>query len=103
MSTPTAATGDSAGDRIRWALADTWTITLRDLLHWRNRPGVVISNWLFPVLMMAMFVGLLGGALGESTDGSYINFVMPGILAMTMFASDERNRGGGRPMRRRDG
>jgi ABC-2 type transport system permease protein len=45
----------------------------------------MVFGWLFPVLMMAMFVGLLGGALGASTSGSYIEFVMPGIFAMTMF------------------
>lgn len=78
-------TDDRPIDRLRWAVADTWTITRRELAHWRNRPGVVIFNWLFPVLMMAMFVGLLGGALGAATSGSYVDFVMPGILAMTMF------------------
>lgn len=68
-----------------YALADTWTMALRTIQHWRNRPGVVVFNWLFPVLMMAMFVGLMGGALGLSTSGDYVDFVMPGIFAMTMF------------------
>ncbi len=67
------------------ALADTWTITLRDLQHWRNRPGVMIFGWLFPVLMMGMFIGLLGGAIGAATGGSYVDFVMPGAFAMAMF------------------
>ena len=67
------------------ALADVWTITLRDLQHWRNRPGVMIFGWLFPVLIMAMFIGLLGGAIGAATGGSYVDFVMPGAFAMTMF------------------
>lgn len=68
-----------------WAISDTWTMTRRTLGHWRNRPGVVVFNWLFPALMMVMFVGLLGGALGMSTGGEYVDFVMPGIFAMTMF------------------
>lgn len=72
-------------DRLGWALADTWTITLRDLQHWRNRPGVIVFGWLFPVLMMGMFIGLLGGAIGAATGESYVNFVMPGIFAMAMF------------------
>ncbi len=67
------------------ALADTWTITLRDLQHWRNRPGLMIFGWLFPVLMMGMFIGLLGGAIGAATGGSYLDFVMPGAFAMAMF------------------
>lgn len=85
MSALVSSTDDRPIDRLRWAVADTWTITRRELAHWRNRPGVVIFNWLFPVLMMAMFVGLLGGALGATTSGSYVDFVMPGIFAMTMF------------------
>lgn len=81
----TVTQDDRPVERLRWAVADTWTMTRRTIQHWRNRPGVVVFGWLFPVLMLAMFVGLLGGALGLSTDGPYVDFVMPGILAMTMF------------------
>ena len=42
-------------------------------------------GWLFPVLMMSVFIGLLGGALGMATGRSRLDFVMPGIFAMTMF------------------
>jgi ABC-2 type transport system permease protein len=83
--TTIATTADSPVDRLRWAVADTWTITLRDIQHWRNRPGLMIFGWLFPVLVMGMFVGLLGGAIGAATGGSYLNFVMPGAFAMAMF------------------
>ncbi|HVK22025.1 MAG TPA: ABC transporter permease [Actinokineospora sp.] len=76
---------DSLADRFRWTISDTLTITRRELQHWRNRPGVLAFNWLFPVLMMAMFTGLLGGAIDVATEGSYVDFVMPGVFAMTMF------------------
>lgn len=83
--TALTATDDGVLDRSRRALADTWTITLRDLQHWRNRPGMIAFNWLFPVLLMSMFIGLLGGAFGAATGASYIDFVMPGAFAMAMF------------------
>lgn len=83
--TASTSTLDRPTDQVRWFLADTWTIALRDFTHWRNRPGVMAFGWLFPVLMMAVFIGLLGGALGMATGGSYLDFVMPGIFAMTMF------------------
>ncbi|MGC5615147.1 ABC transporter permease [Georgenia sp. Z1491] len=67
------------------ALADTWTITRRDLQHWRHMIGARIFNWLWPVLLMSLFLGLMGGALGDALGGSYIDFVMPGVLAMTVF------------------
>ncbi|MFC4000328.1 ABC transporter permease [Prauserella oleivorans] len=70
---------------VRQGLLDTWTITLRELQHWRNRPGVIAFGWLFPVLLAGMFIGLLGGALGATTGGSYVDFVMPGVFAMAMF------------------
>lgn len=85
MTSATMLTDDRPIERAQWAVKDAWTITLRDLQHWRNRPGLMIFGWLFPVLMMAMFIGLLGGALGQSTSGDYVDFVMPGIFAMTMF------------------
>ncbi len=76
---------DRPADQFRWLLADTWTIAVRDFTHWRNRPGLIAFGWLFPVLMIAAFIGLLGGVFGIATGGSYLDFVMPGILTMTMF------------------
>ncbi|WP_158895548.1 ABC transporter permease [Amycolatopsis anabasis] len=76
---------DRPADRLRWALADTWTIARRDLQHWRNRPGVMVFGWLFPVLMMALFIALLGGAISTAVGGSYIDYIMPGALTMAMF------------------
>ncbi|MCR3722430.1 MULTISPECIES: ABC transporter permease [Prauserella salsuginis group] len=81
----TTSTASPTGDGLRQGLADVATMSLRELQHWRNRPGVIVFGWLFPVLVLAMFVGLLGGALGQSTGGSYVDFVMPGMLAVTMF------------------
>lgn len=81
----TAPMHDGPLDRLHQTLTDTGTLTVRSLLHWRNRPGAVVLGWLFPVLMIAMFIGLLGGALGTSSGGSYVDFVMPGALAMAMF------------------
>lgn len=84
MTTTTDTLGRPAAQFLSF-LADTWTIALRDFTRWRNRPGLMAFGWLFPVLLMAVFIGLLGGALGMATGGSYLDFVMPGIFAMTMF------------------
>lgn len=83
--TASTSAPDRPGDQFRWLLADTWTIALRDFTHWRNRPGLMAFGWLFPVLMMTVFIALLGGVFGMATGGSYLDFVMPGILTMTMF------------------
>jgi ABC-2 type transport system permease protein len=70
--------------RFGWALADAWTITLRDVNHWVLRPGTVIVGWVFPVMIVLMFGGLFGGAIGVPGGGGYFEFLMPGMFAMTM-------------------
>jgi ABC-2 type transport system permease protein len=70
--------------RFGWALADAWTITLRDVNHWVLRPGTVIVGWVFPVMIVLMFGGLFGGAIGVPGGGDYFEFLMPGMFAMTM-------------------
>jgi ABC-2 type transport system permease protein len=75
--------------RLRWAIADAWTVTLRDLTHWVRQPFGVIVNLLFPVMTVLMFGYLFGGAIsvpGEHAAGgeNYREFLMPGMFAMTM-------------------
>ena len=49
--------------RIRWALADGWTITLRDLKHWAAQPWQIVFGLLFSVMLVLMFGYLFGGAI----------------------------------------
>jgi ABC-2 type transport system permease protein len=58
-------------DRLRWAVADAWAVTGRDLLHWARQPAPVVVNLLFPVLMVVMFGYLFGGAIVVPGGGSY--------------------------------
>jgi ABC-2 type transport system permease protein len=70
---------------MRWALADGWTMTRRDILHWLREPGPVIVGLLFPVLMVVMFGYLFGGAMAVPGGGEgYREFILPGMFAMTM-------------------
>lgn len=71
-------------DRFRWAVADAWTITQRDLLHWRRQPAGVVVGLLFPVMTVLMFGFLFGGAIAVPGGGSYREFLLPGMFAMTM-------------------
>jgi ABC-2 type transport system permease protein len=68
---------------LRWGVADAWTITRRDLIHWRQQPGAIAVNWLFPIMVMLMFAGLFGGAIAVP-GGDYLDFLVPGMLTMTM-------------------
>ena len=71
-------------DRLRWAVADAWAVTGRDLLHWARQPAPVVVNLLFPVLMVVMFGYLFGGAISVPGGGSYREFLLPGLFTLTM-------------------
>ncbi len=70
--------------RIRWALADSWTITGRTLAHWSRQPYQILLTLLFPVLMVVMFGYILGGGMKTPGQGSYQEFLLPGMFALTM-------------------
>jgi ABC-2 type transport system permease protein len=70
--------------RLRWALADGWTITLRDLKHWAAQPWQIVFGLLFSVMLVLMFGYLFGGAIEVPGGGDYREFLMPGMFAMTM-------------------
>ncbi len=65
-----------------WALRDAWAVTLRDLGHWRRQPWDLVIGLAFPILLLLMFGYLLGGAI--DVPGGYIEFLFPGMLAVTM-------------------
>ena len=82
-------------DRLRWAVADAWTVAHRDLIHWVRQPFGLVVGLLFPVMVVLMFGYLFGGAItvpGESPSGGgdYREFLMPGMFAMTMAFGLER-------------
>lgn len=71
-------------DRAGWALADAWTVARRFLAHWVRQPGPLLVGWFFPVLIVLMFGGLIGGAIRVPGGGDYFAFLMPGMFALTM-------------------
>ena len=50
-----APTPTDAGSPLRWAIADTLTITGRTLAHWARQPGMFALNLLFPVFSLLLF------------------------------------------------
>ncbi|MGM1080409.1 ABC transporter permease [Streptomyces sp. H28] len=67
---------------ISYALTDSWTMTRREFARWGRRPVAVVVNLVFPVMLLLMFGYLVGG--GRGVDGSYLDFLLPGMLALTM-------------------
>lgn len=65
-----------------WMVSDSWTMTRRELAHWARQPVQVVVGLVFPVMMLLMFGFLVGG--GRGIDGEYVEFLVPGMLALTM-------------------
>ena len=70
--------------RLRWAVADAWTMTQRDLAHWARQPAPLLVSLLFPVMLVLMFGYLFGGGMVIPGGGDYREFLLPGMFAMTM-------------------
>lgn len=65
-----------------YALTDSWTMTRRELARWGRQPVAVVVNLVFPVMLLLMFGYLVGG--GRGVSGEYLDFLVPGMLALTM-------------------
>ncbi|MGX5188210.1 ABC transporter permease [Streptomyces avermitilis] len=65
-----------------YALIDSWTMTRRELAHWARQPVQALIGLVFPVMLLLMFGYLVGG--GRGVAGDYVDFLVPGMLALTM-------------------
>jgi len=62
--------------------SETKTMTKRNLWKSMKNPDRLIENLVSPIMTMLVFVFVLGGAMSYSTDMSYVNYVMPGVLIL---------------------
>ncbi len=69
-----------------YAVADAATMLRRDFLHLRRYPIMAISGLITPTVMLLLFVFVFGGAMRSSlgAGASYVNYIVPGILMMTL-------------------
>nr|WP_245834354.1 ABC transporter permease [Streptomyces aidingensis] len=59
-------------------------MTRRGLAHWSRQPGALLTMLLFPVLMLVMFAYFLGGGMAVEGGGDYKEYLVPGLLTLTM-------------------
>jgi ABC-type multidrug transport system permease subunit len=84
MTTYAPAVPRTFAGRLRWTLADSWTLTIRGLNHWRRNPTSVIAGMGFVVMLIVLYAFLFGGAMTVPGGGNYLDFLMPGMFVMTM-------------------
>ena len=76
------ATGTVA--RLRWAVADSVTVTLRNLIAYTRIPEQLFFSSVQPIMFVLLFVYVFGGAIHPQGGIAYVNYLMPGIFVQTM-------------------
>jgi ABC transporter DrrB family efflux protein len=69
--------------RVRWAVADTWTVTLRYMTHLRRAPERIAIGLAFPIISILLFGYVFGSAI-PMPGGSYNEYLIPGMFAQAM-------------------
>jgi ABC-2 type transport system permease protein len=75
---------------LSYAISDTATLTRRAVKHIFRYWSMTMLLVMMPVIFLLLFVYVFGGTIGAGLGGgrdTYINYVVPGIILMTIAAS----------------
>ncbi len=65
-------------------LGDTGVLTGRSLRHILRSPDTIITTVITPIALMLLFVYVLGGAIRTGSGAAYLDYMLPGILLITV-------------------
>ena len=68
----------------RYFFTDVATLLGRSLRHIGRSPDTIITTAVTPIAMMLLFVYVLGGAIETGGQGKYVDYLLPGILLITI-------------------
>jgi ABC transporter DrrB family efflux protein len=69
--------------RLRMGVADTLTLTRREMMIWGRNPAFIVFAVVQPVMFVLLFRYVFGGAIHVAVPGGYVDFLMPGIIAQS--------------------
>jgi ABC transporter DrrB family efflux protein len=69
---------------VQYAFMDTVVLAVRNLKRIPRAPDLLISFTLQPIMFVLLFVYVFGGAI-DTPGHDYVDFVIPGLIAQTMF------------------
>ncbi len=72
------------GSRLKWAIADTVTITKRNLIAYTRIPESLFFSTLQPIMFVLLFRYVFGGAIHPGNGLSYIDFLLAGIFIQSV-------------------
>ncbi|GAB3448223.1 multidrug efflux ABC transporter permease LieB [Phycicoccus ginsengisoli] len=65
-------------------LHDTTVLTKRSLRHILRSPDTIVTTAVTPIAMLLLFVYVFGSAIDIGGSGSYVDYLLPGILLITV-------------------
>ncbi len=68
-------------------IADTWAMTRRNLVHISREPMQLSDVTIQPVLFTFLFVYIFGGAIPIPGGGTYVDYLLAGMLALNLVTS----------------
>lgn len=63
---------------------DSAAMSGRCIRQMLRNPDTLITTIVLPIMMMLMFVYVFGGAIQTNTDEAYVNYVVPGIVLLSI-------------------
>lgn len=66
------------------SLHETRILTGRSMRHILRSPDTIITTAVTPVAMLLLFAYVFGGAINTQTTEPYVNYLLPGILIITI-------------------
>jgi ABC transporter DrrB family efflux protein len=88
IAVPTRRAPAPSSSGLRWAFADTITVTWRNLLAYTRIPEALFFSTLQPIMFVLLFRYVFGGAIPIPGGVPYVDFMIPGIFVQTvMFGS----------------
>ncbi|MEU6204088.1 ABC transporter permease [Micromonospora musae] len=70
--------------RLRWAVVDGWVMTGRNMRHVIRSPEEIVLYFSLPIMFVLVFGYVFGSGMAVPGDGSYREFLLPGVFVMTM-------------------
>ncbi|MRX44659.1 ABC transporter permease [Agromyces kandeliae] len=65
-------------------LSDTRVLTVRSLTHIVRSPDTILTTAVTPIALMLLFTYVFGGAIRTGSSESYIDYLLPGTLLITI-------------------
>jgi len=70
--------------RFRWAVADGWVMTGRNMAHLVRAPEELVIYFSLPIMFVLVFGYVFGSGMAVPGAGSYREYLLPGVFGMTM-------------------